>query len=95
MQAVRCVWWLRLLLLLLLLQPMHPSHPSKPRRGNLTLTPPGLLLQNARTPLHKAAGNGHTAVVGQLLGAGAAIDAATKVRHSPNWTPPPNWMSPP
>ena len=31
---------------------------------------------NRETPLHVAAGNGHTAVVRALLGAGAAVDAA-------------------
>jgi ankyrin repeat protein len=38
-----------------------------------------LLLQDGWTPLYVAAGNGHLPVVGQLLGAGAALDAANKV----------------
>jgi hypothetical protein len=39
-----------------------------------------LLLQDGKTPLHQAAYWGYVAVVGQLLGAGAAVDAADDVR---------------
>jgi hypothetical protein len=41
-----------------------------------------LLLQDGWTSLHMAAQNGHLAVVEQLLGAGAAVDAANKVGPS-------------
>ena len=37
--------------------------------------------QNGWTPLHDAAIGGHTAVVEQLLAAGAAVDAKDKVRR--------------
>jgi ankyrin repeat protein len=50
--------------------------------SELTLNPPacvGLSLQDGWTPLHRAAENGRKEVVRQLLGAGAAVDAATKV----------------
>jgi ankyrin repeat protein len=42
-----------------------------------------VVLQDGQTPLHEAAWYGHTAVVGQLLCAGAAVEAATKVPHPP------------
>jgi ankyrin repeat protein len=38
-----------------------------------------MLLQNGKSPLHRAAKKGHAEVVGLLLGAGAAVDAADKV----------------
>ena len=40
---------------------------------------PLFALQYGRTPLHEAAGRGHAAVVGQLLAAGAAVDAKDEV----------------
>jgi ankyrin repeat protein len=46
--------------------------------------PLGLLLQEGKTPLYSAAKYGHKEVVGLLLGAGAAVDAADKVRPRPN-----------
>jgi hypothetical protein len=39
-----------------------------------------LLLQNRQTPLHRAARQGHTAVVKQLLAAGAAVNIVDKVQ---------------
>jgi hypothetical protein len=42
-----------------------------------------LLLQDGRTALHGAAVNGHAEVMMQLLGVGAAVDAADKVRSAP------------
>jgi ankyrin repeat protein len=40
----------------------------------------GLLLQDGKTPLHKAAEHFHNELVGVLLGVGAAVDATDKVR---------------
>jgi ankyrin repeat protein len=37
------------------------------------------MLQNEKTPLHRAATMGHQQVVGLLLGAGAAVDAVNMV----------------
>ena len=42
-----------------------------------------LLLQDGYTPLHWAAEAGSAEVVELLLGAGAAVDAVTKVRPAP------------
>jgi hypothetical protein len=42
--------------------------------------PVGMLLQHGTTPLHKAAGSGRKEVVGLLLRAGAAVNAADTVR---------------
>jgi hypothetical protein len=44
----------------------------------------GLLLQNGNTALHSAAETGRLEVVRQLLGAGAAVDAAAEVRQQPH-----------
>jgi ankyrin repeat protein len=46
-----------------------------------TPLPLGLLLQRGDTPLNWAAGAGRKAVVELLLGAGAAVETAVKVRH--------------
>jgi hypothetical protein len=52
--------------------------------GALTTSPPvGLPFQDGKTRLHTAASKGRTEVVGLLLGAGAAVDAADKVRPTP------------
>jgi ankyrin repeat protein len=45
--------------------------------------PPLVLLQYGRTPLHIAVSHGCKEVVGLLLDAGAAVNAATKVRPPP------------
>jgi hypothetical protein len=54
------------------------------------LTLLGMPLQWGWMPLHRAARNGHYQVVEQLLGAGAAVDAADKARLPPalpdRWT---------
>jgi ankyrin repeat protein len=42
-----------------------------------------LLLQDGQTPLFYAAGFGHVEVVGQLLMAGAAVNASGAVRCPP------------
>jgi hypothetical protein len=57
------------------------QHMTSQYLGNLNRPPVLLLLllQNDATPLHQAARNGHAEVVGQLLGAGAAVDTAPKV----------------
>jgi hypothetical protein len=59
----------------------HLLRCSYSKRGTV-LHPCSGLLQNGQTPLHRAAGSGRTEVVGLLLHAGAAVDAATKVTQA-------------
>jgi hypothetical protein len=50
---------------------VHPEHPPSLL---------GLLFQDGETPLYVAVVRGHKEIVELLLGAGAAMDAANKVR---------------
>ena len=52
----------------------QPQLPRCPRR---------IFGARGKTPLHYAAGNGHAAVVEQLISAGAAVDAADTFRRGP------------